>query len=148
MALGGFPLLITVRVKPRSHSQESGFASAQTLALAALLFLSCLTCQAADRASWYGEKHRGLPMANGQPFNPDRLTGASWFFDFGTKVVVTHANRSVVVEITDRGPAKRLLNVGRKIDLSRAAFARLANLDLGLIDVTIRKQRGTGPFER
>ena len=68
-----------------------------TVTLAALLSLSCLTCQAADRASWYGEKERGLPMANGQRFNPDKLTAASWFFDFGTKVVVTHANRSVVV---------------------------------------------------
>jgi len=78
-------------------------------------------------------------MANGQRFNPDKLTAASWFFDFGTMVVVTHANRSVVVEITDRGPAKRLLNEGRKIDLSRAAFAKLAPADLGLIDVTVKR---------
>jgi rare lipoprotein A (peptidoglycan hydrolase) len=111
-----------------------------TVTLAALLFLSCLTCQAADRASWYGEKQRGLPMANGERFNPDKLTAASWFFDFGTKVVVTHANRSVVVEITDRGPANRLVNEGRKIDLSRAAFTKLADLDLGLIAVTVRKR--------
>ena len=108
--------------------------------LTALLILSCLTCQGADRASWYGEKHRGLPMANGQQFNPDKLTGASWFFDFGTMVVVAHANRSMVVEITDRGPAKRLLNEGRKIDLSRAAFAELADPDLGLIAVIIKKR--------
>ena len=113
-------------------------ASARTFA--ALLMLSCLTCQGADRASWYGEKQRGLPMANGQRFNPDKLTGASWFFDFGSKVVVTHANRSVIVEITDRGPTKRLVNEGRMIDLSRAAFAKLADPDLGLINVTIRKQ--------
>ena len=79
-------------------------------------------------------------MANGQRFNPNNLTGASWFFDLGTKVVVTHANQSVVVEITDRGPAKRLLNEGRKIDLSRAAFAKLADPDLGLIDVTVKKR--------
>jgi len=78
-------------------------------------------------------------MANGQRFNPDRLTAASWFFDFGTKVIVTHANRSVV-EITDRGPTKRLVHEGRKIDLSRAAFAKLADPDFGLIDVTLRKQ--------
>jgi len=79
-------------------------------------------------------------MANGQRFNPDKLTGASWFFDFGTRVVVTHRNRSVVVVITDRGPAKYLLNEGRKIDLSRAAFAKLASPDLGLIDVTVKKR--------
>ena len=118
--------------------QDLERASARTLA--AFLMLSCLTCQGADRASWYGEKQRGLPMANGQRFNPDKLTGASWLFDFGSKVVVTHANRSVIVEITDRGPTKRLVHEGRKIDLSRAAFAKLADPDLGLIDVTIRRQ--------
>ncbi len=101
-----------------------------------------LTCQAADEASWYGEQHRGLLMANGQRFNPDKLTAASWFFDLGTKVVVMHANRSVVVEITDRGPAKRLVNQGRKIDLSRAAFAKLASPARGLIDVTLRERSG------
>ena len=107
--------------------------------LAALVLVSCLVCQAADLASWYGERHRGLRMANGQPFDPDKLTAASWFYDLGTKVVVTHENRSVIVEITDRGPARLLVREGRKIDLSRAAFAKLADPDLGLIDVTIRR---------
>jgi rare lipoprotein A len=94
-------------------------------------------CRAADLASWYGEKHRGLLMANGQRFDPDKLTAASWFYELGTKVVVTHENRSVIVEITDRGPARLLVKAGRKIDLSRAAFAKLADPDLGLIDVTV-----------
>jgi rare lipoprotein A len=109
-------------------------------ALATIFMVSCLACQAADLASWYGEKHRGLLMANGQRFDPDKCTAASWFYDIGTKVVVTHENRSVIVEITDRGPAKFLLKKGRIIDLSRAAFAKLADPDLGLIDVTVRKQ--------
>jgi rare lipoprotein A len=101
--------------------------------------MCCFACQAADKASWYGEEHRGLPMANGKPFNPDKLTAASWFYPLGTRVVVTHDDRSVVVEITDRGPAKRLVKQGRKIDLSRAAFAKLADPDLGLIEVTVEK---------
>jgi rare lipoprotein A len=108
--------------------------------LATLFLLGCLTCNAADKASWYGEDHRGLPMANGKPFNPDKLTAASWFYALGTRVVVTHAGRSVVVEITDRGPAHRLVNEGRKIDLSHAAFARLANPVCGLIAVTVKKR--------
>ncbi|HXI84293.1 MAG TPA: septal ring lytic transglycosylase RlpA family protein [Verrucomicrobiae bacterium] len=108
--------------------------------LIAFFIVLCLNCHAADRASWYGEESRGLPMANGQRFNPDNLTAASWFFDLGTKVVVIYENRSVVVEITDRGPAKRLLQAGRRIDLSRAAFAKLADPDVGLIDVTVRRQ--------
>jgi len=110
------------------------------VALATIFLVSCLTCQAADLASWYGEKHRGLLMANGQRFDPDKCTAASWFYDLGTKVVVTHEDRSVIVEITDRGPARSLLKKGRIIDLSRAAFARLADPDFGLIDVTVRKQ--------
>jgi rare lipoprotein A len=107
---------------------------------AALFAFWGLTCQGADLASWYGEKHRGLLMANGRRFDPDKLTAASWFYDLGTKVIVTHEDRTVVVEITDRGPARLLLKEGRRIDLSRAAFAKLADTDLGLIDVTIRRQ--------
>jgi rare lipoprotein A len=110
------------------------------VALAAIFLVSCLACQAADLASWYGEKHRGLLMANGQRFDPDRCTAASWFYDLGTKVVVTHENRTVIVEITDRGPTRSLVKKGRIIDLSRAAFTRLADPDLGIIDVTVRRQ--------
>lgn len=79
-------------------------------------------------------------MANGKLFNPDKLTAASWFYPLGTHLVVTHSGRSVVVEITDRGPAKRLVNEGRKIDLSRAAFCRLADPQRGLITVSIKKK--------
>jgi len=108
--------------------------------LAALFLVWAFSCHAADQASWYGEDHRGLLMANGQRFNPDKLTAASWFYHLGTRVVVTHAGRSVVVEITDRGPAKHLVHQGRKIDLSHAAFARLANPDCGLIAVTVKER--------
>jgi len=110
------------------------------VALATILMASCVACRAADLASWYGEEHRGMLMANGQRFDPDKCTAASWFYDLGTKVVVTHEDKSVIVEITDRGPAKSLLKKGRIIDLSRAAFAKLADLDLGVIDVTVRRQ--------
>ncbi len=130
---------IRQRARQWKRRSRSRFTSTGAV-LATFLLVSCLACQAADRASWYGERHRGLLMANGQRFDPDKLTAASWFYDLGTKVVVTHENRSVIVEITDRGPAKFLVKEGRKIDLSRAAFAKLADLDLGLIDVTVRRQ--------
>jgi len=68
--------------------------------LATLILFCGLACHASDKASWYGNEHRGLPMANGQPFNPDRLTAASWFYELGTRVVVSHGRRTVVVEIT------------------------------------------------
>ena len=130
-----------VRLYARAfNAAPRGVITVARSGLVALAMVLCLNCQAADRASWYGEQHRGLLMANGQRFDPEKLTAASWFFELGTKVVVTHEDRSVVVEITDRGPAKRLFQEGRKIDLSRAAFAKLADPDLGLIDVVVRRQ--------
>ena len=98
-------------------------------------------------ASWYGEDHRGKLMANGQRFDPDKLTAASWFYPLGTRVRVSLRNdpgvlnpqpqRSVVVTITDRGPAHRLVRGGRIIDLSHAVFRRLAEPELGLVDVVV-----------
>ena len=95
-------------------------------------------------ASWYGEPHRGKLMANGKRFNPDRLTAASWFYALGTKVRVTSANkhrRSVVVTITDRGPAWELVKDGRAIDLSHAAFRQLASPETGLVEVKLEQIR-------
>jgi len=95
-------------------------------------------------ASWYGEAHRGKPMANGASFDPDRLTAASWFFPLGTKVRVTFLSstrRSVIVTITDRGPTHRLVAEGRVIDLARAAFEQIAPTELGLITVSIERVR-------
>jgi peptidoglycan lytic transglycosylase len=94
-------------------------------------------------ASWYGEEHRGKLMANGKRFNPDRFTAASWFYPLGTKVQVTltsatQPRRSVVVTITDRGPAKDLVRDGRIIDLSHAPFKKLAPPNLGLVAVAVQ----------
>jgi rare lipoprotein A len=98
-------------------------------------------------ASWYGESHRGRLMANGKRFNPDNFTAASWFYPLGTKVRVTLAcpelngkkepPRTVIVTITDRGPAHRLVRDGRIIDLTHAAFKALAHPDLGLIEISV-----------
>jgi rare lipoprotein A len=94
-------------------------------------------------ASWYGEEHRGKLMANGKRFNPDKFTAASWFYPLGSKVRVTvtappEPPRSVVVTITDRGPAKEYVRDGRIIDLSHAPFKRLAPPHLGLVAVAVQ----------
>jgi rare lipoprotein A len=92
-------------------------------------------------ASWYGEEHRGRLMANGKKFNPDKLTAASWFYPLGTRVRVTFksekATRTVLVTITDRGPAKELAHDGRIIDLTQAAFKKLGQPAQGLVAVTV-----------
>ena len=81
-------------------------------------------------------------MANGKRFDPDKLTAASWFYPLGTRVRVTMRSpdfepRSVLVTITDRGPARRLVEHGRVIDLGRAAFKKIAHPDLGLVEVVV-----------
>jgi rare lipoprotein A len=114
----------------------------------AWLFLLLINTAQADvkpatgMASWYGEDHRGRLMANGRKFNPDKLTAASWFYPLGTKVRVTLKSqdlspRSVLVTITDRGPAKELVRDGRIIDLTHAAFKRLGRPAIGLVAVTV-----------
>ena len=115
----------------------------------ALLVLRLVNSALADEpatgmASWYGEDHRGRLMANGKRFNPDKLTAASWFYPLGTKVRVTLKSvnqnpRSVLVTITDRGPAKELVRDGRIIDLTHAAFKRLGHTAVGLVSVTVER---------
>ncbi len=100
----------------------------------------------AGLASWYGEAHRGKLMANGKRFDPDKLTAASWFYPLGTRLRVTIAHpslprRSLLVTVTDRGPAQDLVRGGRIIDLARGAFKRLAPTDLGLVAVVIQPIR-------
>jgi rare lipoprotein A len=98
---------------------------------------------ASGLASWYGEEHRGRLMANGKPFIPERFTAASWFYPLGTKVRVTTRAaagtcRSVLVSVTDRGPALDLVRDGRIIDLSHGAFSKLAAPGSGLLAVSVQ----------
>lgn len=90
-------------------------------------------------ASWYGYELAGKPMANTKPFNPEAMTCASWFYPLGSILVVKHQNRSILVTVTDRGPAWRLVRQGRVIDLSLGAFRRLANPRQGLIAVKVER---------
>jgi rare lipoprotein A len=123
-------------------------SAAQKASLALLLVQALVVAAyAADApvkglASWYGEEHRGKLMANGKRFNPDKLTAASWFYPLGTKVRVSLAEgdgpvRSVMVTITDRGPAKELVRDGRIVDLTHAAFRRLAHPNRGLVAINV-----------
>jgi len=135
----------------RVHLKLRIFSGPQAPLLLPLILTWSVAAQPAPSAktgaaSWYGEAHRGKLMANGKPFNPDELTAASWFFPLQTRVVVTCKTenqpvRRVVVTVTDRGPSLRLVKEGRIIDLSRAAFEKLASPMLGLIEVSVRPER-------
>lgn len=87
-------------------------------------------------ASYYADKFHGRRTASGRVYDKTKLTAAHKSLPFGTKVRVTNeANgKSVVVEITDRGPFVR----GREIDLSRKAFYSIASSSgMGYIKVTL-----------
>lgn len=87
-------------------------------------------------ASYYANRFHGRRTASGRRYDKDKLTAAHKSLPFGTFVRVTNeANgKSVVVEITDRGPFVR----GREIDLSRKAFYTIANSSgAGYIKVTL-----------
>jgi rare lipoprotein A len=109
-----------------------------------MIILFCCLFAHADTASWYSRescKHEGTSgiMANGKELKDDELTCASWDYCFGTRLLITNlANfRSVIVKVTDRGPAKRLYRKGRKIDLSKGAFSKIANLKQGIISCKV-----------
>lgn len=89
-------------------------------------------------ASWYSKKDKGISpeTANGEKFDDKKMTCASWDYPFGDKLVVVNVltGKWVVCRVNDRGPNKRLY---RKVDLTYAAFSRIANPKRGLIYVTV-----------
>lgn len=102
------------------------------------LFLAFTSSLNAGIASWYGNELKGELMANGKPFEPLAYTCASWYYPLGTFLLVTNKynGKNVLVQVTDRGPNKRLK---REIDLSLGAFQEIGDPDLGLLDVTVQR---------
>ena len=92
-------------------------------------------------ASWYSEQDPGVQpqTASGELFRDTDLTAAAWGLPLESCLLVTNLNtlQRVAVRVNDRGPHQRLLRQGRVIDLSRAAFARVADLNDGLIPVQV-----------
>lgn len=87
-------------------------------------------------ASYYHNKFNGRRTASGKRFDNNGYTAAHKKLPFGTMVRVTNeANgKSVLVEITDRGPFSK----AREIDLSKRAFMDIAsNKNSGMVIVTL-----------
>jgi rare lipoprotein A len=78
-------------------------------------------------ASFYGNES-GSKTASGQRFNQSAMTAAHRTLPFGTKLKVTHGERSVVVTINDRGPFIR----GRVLDLSTGAARAIGLTSAGV----------------
>jgi rare lipoprotein A len=100
------------------------------------------------RASYYGgpgDNSVGSKTASGQKFNFKAMTAAHRKMAFGTKVRVTNPKnrKSVTVVINDRGPAAW---TGRCIDLTYAAFGKIANRKHG--EVTVKVQVVSKPKKK
>jgi rare lipoprotein A len=92
----------------------------------------------ADTVSWYGKPFHGRKTANGETYNMYGHTTASNSHKMGTVLKVTNISngKSVVVKVNDTGNFSRL---GRTLDLSKAAFAKIAPLGQGTCKVKIEK---------
>ena len=86
-------------------------------------------------ASWYGKNFHGKNTSNGEIYNMYAMTAAHKTLPFDTVVSVKNVenNKAIQVRINDRGPFVK----GRIIDLTRSAFKRIGDLDLGVINVKI-----------
>ena len=87
-------------------------------------------------ASYYHHKFNGRRTASGKRFDNNKYTAAHKKLPFGTLVKVTNeANgKSVIVEITDRGPFSKV----RDIDLTKRAFMDIvSNKNSGSVIVKI-----------
>ena len=82
-------------------------------------------------ASFYGNES-GRQTASGQRFDQNALTCAHRSLPFGTKLRVTHGDRSVIVTVNDRGPFVK----GRVLDLSTAAARAVGLTSAGVGRVT------------
>ncbi|MEZ5492112.1 MAG: septal ring lytic transglycosylase RlpA family protein [Gammaproteobacteria bacterium] len=87
------------------------------------------------KASFYAAKYQSRQTASGERFNQAARTAAHKNLPFGSLVRVKNVENgeTVIVRINDRGPFVE----GRIIDLSRSAFADIADTRLGVIDVEI-----------
>ncbi len=90
-------------------------------------------------ASWYGDETRkkkgGHMTANGEKFDPDKLSAAHKFLPLPVNVRVTNleTRKSIVVRVNDRGPFAH----DRIIDLSAGAAKKLGFYEKGTAKVSI-----------
>ncbi len=83
----------------------------------------------------------GVWTASGERFDENDLTCALRSRDFGGYYKITNLDngKSVIVRHNYFGPNKELHSKGRVVDLSKGAFARIANLKQGIIRIKIEK---------
>lgn len=109
-----------------------------------ILFLSLvsftpLLAQQRGKASFYSKRATGARGASGVRIHHDSLICAHRSYPFGTLLKVTNPrnDKSVIVEVVDRGPFGR----GRIIDLSYAAAEEIGIVSQGVATVEVELYR-------
>lgn len=114
------------------------------LILALIVRVATTTLPQEGYATWYSAPS-GQHTANGELFNPNKLTAAHKTLPFGTCVDVVRltadgqpTGQKVRVRITDRGP---FAGPTRIIDLSFAAADKIGMSKVGVVKVRLRRSR-------
>lgn len=93
-------------------------------------------------ASYYANKFNGRKTANGQRYNPKKLSAACNVLPLNTWIKVTNLrnHKSVILKINDR------LSKGNKflVDLSKSAAKRLGFFSHGLTKVKVQQLTSRG----
>lgn len=94
---------------------------------------------AKGQASYYGARFHGRKTASGRKFNMNALVAAHPQWPFGTIVRVTNLrnNRTVNLEVIDRGPARSAQRKGVIIDVSVKAAQTLDFVKQGKTNVSL-----------
>jgi len=95
------------------------------------------------KASWYGQDFRGRTTANGEIYDPDRLTTAHPTLPLPSYLRVTNLEngRSLILRANDRGPFIE----GRLVDISERAAHLLGFHKAGLARARV-KYMGPAPL--
>ena len=109
----------------------------KTLFITIISLISICANAQLHSVSWYGGSFHGKKTANGETYNMHAMTAASNSHKMGTKLLVTNPknNKSVIVKVNDTGGFAKY---GRTLDLSKGAFAKIADLNSGTCKVEIK----------
>lgn len=113
--------------------------------LLTIMFVVIATQAYAMDASWYSradlirdgqDKRTHFVMANGKVFNDNDMVCASWDYPLNVWLLVRNKSngKSVLVKNSDR-TARRFK--GKRCDLSKGAFARIADCKQGIVQVLV-----------
>ncbi len=146
---GDFPCGCKLCRNKREQDKDIFWGRIATIVFFILFIFGVCTIAQADtlQASWYSKaslikegtwKNGETMMANGKRFDENALTCATRLYPLGTMLLVTNLdnNKTVLVKVTDR-IGKRFAKT--RIDLSKAAFSKIASLDKGLVDIKVNK---------